>query len=554
MSLQYFPPSFLATQDEATLNDNVAIVDQPGELIATGNKNCIVLSSKELGPAVATISQLSIDGDIFEGDFIELVSQEMTIRMTAKDVPGLLEFQSTATAGSPQGVATDLARAFNDAVIFNRFYVADAFQAGAIVRITAKVTGSKFIIVQNHSGNSSAVSTVLGINGTRGQSLNNYGIYSDIFIGSDINFGFPIDKTNMELLGSIEKKYQPDNLMEVDVSGLLDSEPEFLPLVDQYPTLSFKPLYPWLALWGETYSTGETFRRKYLVGTTAVKWAIKAAQNVATYDDAELQNFIIEAAASSKRFLTFQPPSKRITRDGKEWLSNIFKADPSSFIRVAIYTIRPNFRDGTNGAEEVITSQFIPNGGIYAFNASPENLGLDVIEATAGKVLKGYTIQVRYATTIAQVFSPLTAPTVTVPQRYVLDVRCYDEFLNVAFMNKFGCWDGLQLNGEDNPTLTRRASTFVRSIPCNNSKTEFIRGSKGITTEFKRDLSTDWIDQRTATWLQDLAESPRVYSYPNNQLTATFVEKIEIRKDSTNDKYFAEITLIGSSPKSALKL
>lgn len=554
-SIALFPPSFLATQLATSLNSNVAIFEQPAELIATGNKNCIILESQALGAGIKSESQLQITGDIFEGDIFRVESAEVgTIRLEAKDSPSLLEFKTTATAGSAQAVALDLAAALNDALIFNRYYIADAFQGLGIVRIRAKTSGFSFTLVQSHVGNITALSTILGADKDRGHQKDNYGVYIDVFLGMDENYGFPIDKSNMCKIGTIEKKYQPDNLMEIDIAGLLDNETEFTPLDVTAPGLSYKKVYPWVALYGETFSENDTFRRPFLVGTTAVKWAIKAAVDIATYSDFDLVNYTVQTGATDICFLTNQPENKFISIDAKEYLSVLIKAIGSDKGRYLVGTIIPTFRDNTVGPEEVIFYQPTSKGGIYLADVSPENLPLGSIEAGAGKTIKCYTLQYRYATTLAQQAAPLTAPLATKAQKYSFLVRCFDNPTSLAFLNRWGCWDGVEVVGEELPNMRRQAGSFVKNIPCRPTQQDFMTGAKNINLQKTITYHTGWIDVEAFKWLDDLATSARVYTLKNGQQVASTVVGISLQKDNDKEKYFAEIEVAESAPFNVLKI
>ena len=554
-SIALFPPSFLATQLGTSLNNNVQVFEQPAELLATGNKNCIILESKPLLNGVNSKSQLQITGDIFEGDLFRVESVQMgSLSLEAKDVPSLLEFKTTATAGTVQAIAEDLAAALNDAVIFNRFYLADAFQGLGIVRIRAKSSGFFFTLVQSHVGNITAVSTILGVDKDRGQEKLNYGVYIDVFLGSDENYGFPIDKGQMCKLGSIEKKYQPSNLMEIDIAGLLDNSTEFTPLDVTYPVLSYKRVYPWVALYGETYSVGETFRRKFLVGTTAVKWAIKAADDIATYSDIDLLNYVVQPGASDVCFLTNQPENKEVSDTSIEYLSVLVKASPTDIVRYLILTIKPRFIDNTTGVEELLYIQNTPKGGIYLTDVSVANLPISSIESTAGKTVLSYILQYRYATTLAELGSPLTAPLITKSQQYSFLVRCFDNPANMAFLNRWGCWDGVELTGEELPSMKRRAGAFVKNIPCRPTATDFITGAKNIQLNKTIKYFTGWIDESAFNWLDDLATSARVYIIKDGVQVASTVTNILLRKDVDKEKYFAEIEVANSAPFNALEI
>jgi hypothetical protein len=546
-ALGLMPPSFLASIGEVVLNNNISIEAQPLELIAANNKNCLVLESLIFPtPYVKGQRAIQVTGNIFEGNNITLSSVTMgTLQIFAKDITGVNEFKTTASPATAQEIAEDIARALNDSIQFNRVYSANAFTGGGRVDIIAKVTGSSLNLGFGFVGGFVALGGLPnGTDENRGQQQNNYGAYTQIF-GAPVSFGDVIDKTTFCLLSESEKKYSSPNKFEFDLTGALKDEFDIVEYLwsNQY---NFNRIFGYVALWGESYSEG-SFRRKFLVGTTAVKYSFSAAFDTRDYSSSMMSIYTFQAGATNKFFLTNSPDLKEVTLDSYEELSFIYKFAPTLF-RLAIPTITPIFRDGSIGTEQLIFFVGVTVGGIYGINVSPNNLPIASIEAAAGKKVRDYIIKLRLLTSAPT--GPLITdiPLASVDKTYRIIEPCTKK--PIAFINRLGVVDTFDFIGDEISTLKRKITTGVKAIPCNTPSSindaTINRLIKSADVDLVKSLSSGWIDENVYIWLLELAASPQVWEVIDGENRAILVTGMTAREDSENKKFFVEIEYIDS--------
>lgn len=138
---------------------------------------------------------------------------------------------------------------------------------------------------------------------------------------------------------------------------------------------------------------------------------------------------------------------------------------------------------------------------------------------------------------------------------YLEDKECKYPMYQIAFLNRYGCWDYKLFNKKSQRSLSVQRSSFEKQYgnytTANGSwsydawdggkQTFNTRGTESIT------LSTDWISEAEAEWLEQLITSPEVYILDlgvYGTVNNASVKPISIKssnyeiKTSVNDKLF----------------
>ena len=128
------------------------------------------------------------------------------------------------------------------------------------------------------------------------------------------------------------------------------------------------------------------------------------------------------------------------------------------------------------------------------------------------------------------------------------------EGIRLTWLNQWGAWDYYTFNMKSVKSLTTNRSTYTQQSGTWNSDTFRINGYKGGEKNFRVNsterikMNTDFVDEATGVWFEELINSPEVYVLNGFQTDATYsalntyVEPVRLttssytRKTIANDK------------------
>ena len=262
---------------------------------------------------------------------------------------------------------------------------------------------------------------------------------------------------------------------------------------------------------------------------------------------------------TSKSFLTNAPTTQnaQLTDYGTLSFFNLSSLD----VVDVIFTFLDS-SGSTLGSETVI--QNTANGGAVTFTdtsnqllylgAYPANLdNWSTVWDTHKANVSSYTIAV---------FDSTGGHGGRISQVYTINIICPAnssnqkgfEGIRLTWLNQWGAWDYYTFNMKSVKSLTTNKSTYTQQSGTWNSDTFRINGYKGGEKNFrvnsteKIKMNTDFVDEATGVWFEELINSPEVYVLNGFQTDGgfsalnTYVEPVRLttssytRKTIANDK------------------
>jgi hypothetical protein len=147
-------------------------------------------------------------------------------------------------------------------------------------------------------------------------------------------------------------------------------------------------------------------------------------------------------------------------------------------------------------------------------------------------------------------------------QEYTINIMCPAnssnqkgfEGIRLTWLNQWGAWDYYTFNMKSIKSITTNRTTYTQQSGTWNGDTFRINGYKGGQKNFrvnsteKITMNTDFVDEATGVWFEELINSPEVYvlegfqTDPTNSALNTYVQPVRLmtssytRKTIANDK------------------
>ena len=267
-------------------------------------------------------------------------------------------------------------------------------------------------------------------------------------------------------------------------------------------------------------------------------------RNLVDWIDFDYNDFIINGASTTKRFLTDAPSIRNIDSAQSAWLYYIVN-DKLSANKYLI-----NAYDDVDGTGTLLSSGFVTcpynvsndyDAQYWRIAIGPQDIAnIDaslMTGSTPSTVLNGaksYTIMLLDSTNVQE------SEAVT----FNLDQQCSKyEPVRLHWLNRLGGMDSFNFNLKSmNKTDVKRESYHQQHHTFTGFVYDYTKASRGQTdfdvqmTE-KLTVNTDYLTEAESTWMNDLFTSPVVYREVNNELIAMNITGNSIvKKTSLNDK------------------
>lgn len=288
-----------------------------------------------------------------------------------------------------------------------------------------------------------------------------------------------------------------------------------------------------------------TIDRYVQVGVTIFKpksvW--NGVQALTDWLDFDYNDFIINTASTTKRFLTSAPSTRYVNTGQSAWLHYIVTDSLAKMYEIKSYSEAD--AGGTLLAVGFVTSPYatastyderfwrIPIGPSDITKIDP----LLMATSSPTTVLNGaksYVIRL-LNTSLAQVSEAVT---------FNVDQQCSKyEPVRLHWLNKLGGIDSLNCNLKSiDKTDVKRESYQQQHHTFTGFAYDYTKASRGqvdydikMTETLK--VNTDYLTEAESIWMQDLFTSPVVYRELNNELIAMNITgKSIVKKTSLNDK------------------
>lgn len=442
-------------------------------------------------------------------------------------------------------------------------YLKDKYTAiwdGQTLTIRANKAGTIFNFPESMSQPGNAFITTInnGSDENFAQSKSNYGIVVELFIDTKADnkrhflsylTEIPYPASEFELVGTVEKRYGGENRFLFDLSEMLlpytQSEPPFVNNTNMGIGLGFNAVngmivryaYNAYEVWDENgtripqliESKGFNYERNDVKYTL---WGVRASERVEYNFDKTYISFYqrwrarsfdgVGQVSKQVYFLTHQPRRKAIRRDAIEYLYFIMdRFDATNDVIQAVITIE--YEDCTTqqlSPQNIIIDSTEQFGVLGYIEVSPRVMNLDALEATAGKQIRAYFIQL-YQASSWQGGIPVPF---TVNQAYELvnEERYTDYMPTLLFLNPLGGFDSLTPRGVLTKQVSNKSDNYARTLQhrtkTSRSGTDYAdysllttTGAYNSETKISYKLESGWMNKEHMDWLRDLVQSTEIY-------------------------------------------
>lgn len=437
-------------------------------------------------------------------------------------------------------IAQSLADALQqDAVLPKVYYI--SYDGDITINIKAKEVGEKFTLANKVTRQGVYIylnNLTIGVNGFDGQQVDNYSIYTELFLNNNrLQYPDTGSSINYLRIAELELPFNQNNVHNFDMSKILknyvySNRPEY-----DFTGYTILPdmMKPYFVRYGEKYPlvANTNTKKKRFKGTDNVKWIINSA-----LDHYEVNNMSGYTETTNYKFLSNSPNPKLIQRASQEFLYFIVEKDLGETLDVRgdLY-----FYDGTTSTGQTfieISTGTTNAGGVLMLNLSYDKLGLAAYETSGSTIRK-----IKRA-----VFAVYKGGTqYTESRAYRFEIEDKPRKFGIVFQNKLGGYDSFDFIGIVERTIDRSSGTYT--VPINyNQDGSAGQGFKSTATfdtkvTNKLVMNSGWIDLEHFEWLKELLESNDVYSYTTSNQNYLNVDAFKYNRSSLDDLYEVEITV-----------
>tara|TARA_R110000868_G_scaffold408585_5_gene691970 strand:- start:444 stop:2150 length:1707 start_codon:yes stop_codon:yes gene_type:complete len=501
------------------------------------------ITSTEIGAEVwFNVTTASADDAYFilsgntEGDY-------PTYQLTAKSVPGLNEYYSSGTlpAKTTSEIADSIAFALNANISFRqRFY---ANTENNRVYVQALRSGSRYDLnFLSSDGNLALAVTIYSLDTSRGETLRDYAIWSDLYINSTGTLGDTLNRSGSTIVSSYENTYNSDNSYNVDVSSVIKNYihtplPNFTATTFTYANEALVNFY---LVAGEQYDEFDSnYRRKFKNLQTEIKWALNSSLGLLEQNN--LSAYTYDGTNTAINYLTNSPDTKYSYLDQKENRAFLYSLANLYSAVTDVTFVAQGGAFGLDGSLISATTQIylsgVTSGGCISFEYGAEQAGISAIESSSGMNVMYYIYEV-----VANVTTPggtLQFP--IVPSKRIYLIRdCQENPVQMIFRNNLGWWDSFIFNGEVEQTTDRKITTF-ESVVENPGHEEKSINISNIEIDLIYKAYSEWINKEHFDWLFECLKSTEVRVYENDELRPIIISKVDWKSNTTNDLFTINI-------------
>ncbi|MDF9800789.1 hypothetical protein OKW21_006052 [Catalinimonas alkaloidigena] len=506
-----------------TTTDNIIVESQPALLTASENPILVSLSSKILDDTPSySKTDITVSNNISDGDYIQFKSNNIDIKLTAKDDPSFAEFFTTS--GNTLGdVANSLRFAINDHPILNKLYYANS--SGATVTVTSKKVGSKYELIPGDTliDNSTGISSTLIQSGSSkfvAETKSDYGYYVNIYVENEAD--------ELEYIKTIEQPYVlPRN--HFDLAGILKNYVNTY--VPSYQSTGFTKSTNHLKKYdydlGELYakSTGG-YKFQYPFETSGItKYVLNASLPLPVQNTLSVYN--------QGPFLSNAPDLKPVHSEQKDYL---YFVTTNGVTDVSI-KYRFYFFDHTQTQWRTLSTESITGSGVYYFESSPSVFSISSEPKSVWK------IEVKLQTGGSE-FNQV--------QTYELSVEESDTGFDVLFQNSLGAFESFRFVGEVTDSITRTVSNYNRSYYGKLSTSDSITSTKKVVVQNVYELNSGIVSTETFNWLKELIKSSQIYINKNDSWVSVTTSNVRYEKSTDEDFYSISLSITESIPENSI--
>ena len=426
-----------------------------------------------------------------------------------------------------------------DSVIPKVYYI--SYDGDVTINLKAKEVGEKLTLANRvtRTGIYIVLDNVnVGVNGYDGQQVDNYSIYTEVFLNNNrLQYPNTGSSYNYLRVAELELPFSQNNVHNFDISKILKNF-----VYSNRPSYDFTGytilpdmMKPYFVRYGEKYPlvANTNTKKKRFKGTDDVKWVINSA--LGHYEKNNMSGY---TESTNYKFLSNSPNPKLIQRASQEYLYFVVDKDLGETIDVRgdLY-----FYDGTSSTGQTffeISTGTTNAGGVLMLNLSYDKLGLAAYEVSGTTVRKikraefaVYKGGVQY----------------TESRAYRFEIEDKPRKFGVVFQNKLGGYDSFDFIGIVERSVNRTSGTYTIPIGYNQdgSAGQGFKSTAKFDTKVTNKLvmNSGWIDLDHFEWLKELLESNDVYSYTTDNQNYLNVDSFKYMRSSLDDLYEIEITV-----------
>lgn len=255
------------------------------------------------------------------------------------------------------------------------------------------------------------------------------------------------------------------------------------------------------------------------VGSEQPKWAFNGGLSFEDFPSWKDQ-FFTDFLSQQRRFLTWQPTQKTVSRDSQEYLYYLVNYTPLPFSLQAV--VRVQFADGTCKIKTAVTLNSVRQYEVYIVPAGFRELGLD----TETKAITSY--QVWVANQSGARLSEIR--TFTLDEKYR---RNRLEFLvgnSLGGFDTLSCLGGHQFEIETNGEVVQKNLTREYQVQEGQSYKIGVEGQKTITA------NTGWLTRAQMDYMQEVLLSEEIYLVDDHVLIPVILTSKKLNYKNDDDR------------------
>lgn len=496
---------------------NVNITTQAAKLSAVHYPVAFVFESEIIGTAAKASGGITIT-TATSGNYIKFDDDEVYIYCS--DDPQFGQFFSTAAA-SLSDVAISLAYAINENPALNYKYLATPIPAFGVVSIQAVKDGSRFNQTITVPAGIATTNLTGGADAYRGQGLDNYEVWVELRLATGTYNG---STTTTDQVGIFSVKYNENNEYYFDFSDVLKnyvsygSTPLTQGTVFQYINGSATP---YSLVYGEGYSSGSTYVRKYFVDSIQGNWVVNTSLPINGQGAMTDYN-----ATTNASFFTLQPNPKRTKINGHELLTIFWQKANVGLNFKAIIDV--TFKGGTPPVSILRSTPSPDYDGLWFLDVGPKALNINNLNNSNNDLVDTYTVTY-YA------YNGFTNIQISTTQTYQMDYDCSDEEVELIWVNELGGYDSWTFSGKkatSSKSDKKIAQQYVKNAKNVYINRDVVLGNNEVE-EFT--VNSGWISAEEYAFVKHVDNSPAVYLWEGSSTLAEVIvlnSKIEYNSDT----------------------
>jgi hypothetical protein len=140
------------------------------------------------------------------------------------------------------------------------------------------------------------------------------------------------------------------------------------------------------------------------------------------------------------------------------------------------------------------------------------NMGIPFISSTGTNVVDRYEVYLKNT-------GSLLANNVSEVRKYKIDNKCSNyEKQRVVFLNRLGGYDYFNFTLDSKRTLAISRTEYEKMLDWNYNVGDRGKDILAQKAEIKMTMTSDWITEKEAIWLEELMTSPEVFLMPNTNV------------------------------------